>query len=56
MNKDTKRIFLILLLAVVFVLGLKLGENHVIRHQSISKTEYGYQVNFDGEIYDYNKN
>lgn len=56
MNKDTKRVFLILLLVVIFVLGLKTGENHTIRHQKIEKTEYGYQVDFDGEIYDYIEN
>lgn len=53
MNNDTKKMFLILLLTVVFVIGLKIGENHTIRHQQITKTEYGYQVNFDGNIYEY---
>ena len=48
-----KKLVIIMLLAVAFVIGLKCGENHVIRHQSISQTEYGYEVDFDGEIYEY---
>jgi K+-transporting ATPase A subunit len=54
MDKGTKIIFIMLLIAVVFVCGLKVGENHVIRHQKIESTETGYLVDFDGEIYEYN--
>ena len=48
-----KKIIIIMLLAIAFVVGLKCGENHVIRHQKIEKSEIGYTVDFDGEIYEY---
>ena len=51
--KDINKIFIMLLLAVVFVIGLKVGENHVIRHQRIETTPTGYVVDFDGEFYEY---
>lgn len=50
---DTKFILLICLLAVMFVAGLKCGEHHVINHQKIEKTDIGYQVDFDGNYYEY---
>lgn len=48
-----KKMIIIIIIAVSMVIGLKLGENHVIRHQSINKTDYGYRVEFDGDYYDY---
>ena len=48
-----KKMVIIILVALVFVIGLKVGENHVIRHQKIENTPTGYVVNFDGEIYEY---
>jgi len=54
MDKDFKILILIFLIAVTFAVGLKVGENHVIRHQKIESTETGYLVDFDGEIYEYN--
>ena len=47
------KILLIILIAILFVVGLKIGENHVIREQKITKTSYGYEVEFDGQIYKY---
>lgn len=44
---------IIMIIAITFVIGLKVGENHVIRHQKIEKASYGYQVEFDGQIYKY---
>ena len=48
-----RKFVIIMLLAVAFVIGLKCGENHVIRHQKIEKSSIGYTVDFDGEIYEY---
>ena len=53
MDRGTKIIFTILIIAIIFVIGLKVGENHVIRHQKIENTETGYLVDFDGEYYEY---
>ena len=53
MDKFTKDIIIICLITIVFVIGLKVGENHVIRHQKIENTSTGYIVDFDGEIYEY---
>ena len=51
--KDYKVYVVTLIIVVAFVVGLKLGENHVIRHQEITQTDSGYSVNFDGVIYEY---
>ena len=53
MDKYTRDIMIMLLIAVVFVVGLKIGENHVINHQHIEKTNTGYIVEFDGQNYKY---
>lgn len=50
---DIRKILLICLIAVTFAVGLKVGENHVIRHQKIESTETGYLVDFDGNYYEY---
>jgi hypothetical protein len=52
--KDVRIYLTICLIAIVFFMGLKCGENHVIRHQIIEKTETGFLVNFDGNYYEYN--
>ena len=51
---DSNKILIIFLITIAFIIGLKCGENHVIRHQKIESTPTGYSVNFDGEIYEYN--
>lgn len=51
--KQAKIIIIIGLIAVAFVLGITLGEKRVIKYQKIEKTDYGYLVDFDGQLYDY---
>lgn len=41
------------LVALAFVLGVTIGEKRVIKQQRIEKTDYGYLVEFDGQLYDY---
>ena len=41
------------LVALTFVLGVTIGEKRVIKQQRIEKTDYGYLVEFDGQLYDY---
>lgn len=53
MDRGLRFVLLLCLVAVTFVLGLKVGENHVIRHQTIESTETGYIVNFDGNYYEF---
>lgn len=51
--KDRKFYIITFIVVVAFVLGLKLGENHTIRHQKIEKTNTGYSVEFEGRTYNY---
>lgn len=53
MNKDLKFIISVLVLAVVFVIGSQVGTYHTIKHQVIIKTDTGYTVELDGELYNY---
>lgn len=50
---NIKFILIALIMTVIFVIGIKCGEHHVIKHQKIEKTSIGYEVDFDGEIYEY---
>lgn len=51
--KQAKIMLVIGLIAVAFVLGVVIGEKRVIKQQRIEKTDYGYLVEFDGQLYDY---
>ena len=51
--KQAKIIIIIGLIAVAFILGITIGEKRVIKNQKIEKTDYGYLVDFDGQLYDY---
>lgn len=53
MDKDLKFIVSVLILAIVFVIGSQVGTYYTIKHQIITKTDTGYTVELDGELYDY---
>lgn len=53
MNKDLNFTISVLILAIVFVIGSQVGTYYTIKHQVITKTDTGYMVELDGELYDY---
>ena len=53
MHKDIKFYLIVGLLAIVFVLGIKAGERHAIRHQHIKQVNTGYTITLDGQKYYY---
>lgn len=55
MNKDTKKLFIIMAFAVVFVLGLFAGHYDVIHHSKVYEEDNSYIVEFDGNLYKYDK-
>lgn len=53
MNKDSKFIISVLILAIVFVIGSQVGTYYTLKHQVITKTDTGYMIELDGELYNY---
>lgn len=50
-----KKLLALLLILTAFVCGYFFGQHHAITNASIhSITETGYQLNFNGQIHDYN--
>lgn len=53
MNKNLKFTLTVLILAMVFVIGSQVGTYYTLKHQIITKTDTGYMVELDGELYNY---
>lgn len=55
MDKEFKIIMSIMLAVVIFFIGAAAGGAYVLRELSINQTDTSYIVNYEGHLYEYEK-
>jgi len=53
MTKAEKGLIILVVAALIFVFGMKYGEQKALRHQRINSTDNGYSVIYEGHEYNY---
>lgn len=53
MEKDIRFYLIVCLIAVCFVCGLKVGENHTLRHQQITVYSDRVESDMEGQAHEY---